>query len=189
MALFPIFISLENKNILIVGGGKVAYRKIEKILPFNPNLFVVSKEFSKETEELLKKHDIPFKRKSFEFSDLENIDIVIIAVDDIDLQKEIFNYTRGKNILVNSVDSPDYCDFIFPAYVKKGDLVIGISTSGKVPGLSAKIREFIENLLPENIENILNDLEKLRKSMPKGKKRQEKIIKKINQIFSRKDSL
>lgn len=183
MALFPIFISLENKNVLVVGGGKVAYRKIEKLLPFSPNIFVVSKGFSKETEELLKKNKISFKKKEFEYSDLENIDIVIIAVDDINLQKSIYNYTRDKNILVNSVDSPDYCDFIFPAYIKKGDLVIGISTSGKVPGLSAKIRQFIERLLPENIEEILKELEKFRNSLPKGKKRQELIIKKINQIF------
>ncbi len=185
MALFPIFISLEDKNILVVGGGNVAYRKIEKLLPFNPNLFVVSKELSKKTEDLLKKHNIPFKKKAFEFSDLENIDIVIIAVDDIDLQKDIYMYTRDKNILVNAVDSPDYCDFIFPAYIKKGDLVIGISTSGKVPGLSAKIREFIERLLPEDIESILKELEDLRKSLPKGKERQKKIIEKIQQIFKK----
>ncbi|NPA54321.1 MAG: bifunctional precorrin-2 dehydrogenase/sirohydrochlorin ferrochelatase [Aquificae bacterium] len=185
MALFPLFINLEEKNVLIIGGGKVALRKIEKLLPFNPNLKVISKEFLKETEYLLKENNIPFEKRSFTFEDLKNIDIVIVAVDDIKLQKEIFQFTRGKNILVNAVDSPAYCDFIFPSYVKKGDLVIGITTSGKAPGLSAKIRQLIEKSLPENIEEILQKISSFRESLPKGEKRQKETLRFIEEIFKK----
>ncbi len=183
MALFPFFVNLRDKNVLIVGGGKVALRKLEKLIPFNPHLKVVSKEFIKDMMDILRKYDIPYEKKRFEFKDLENVDIVIVAVDDISLQKDIFQYTRGKNILVNSVDSPDFCDFIFPAYLKKGDLVIGITTSGKVPGLSGKLRKKIEECLPENIEEILEEIHRIRKSYPKGKERQEKILNLLEKLL------
>ncbi len=185
MALFPLFINLKNKKVLIVGGGEVALRKIEKLIPFEPDIKVISKDFLKETKDILEKHNIPFEKREFSFEDLENIDIVIVAVDSVDLQKDIFEYTRGKNILVNAVDSPDYCDFIFPSYIKRGDLVIGITTSGKAPGLSAKIRQLIEKTLPENIEEILEEISNLRKSLPKGKKRQEKILNALEKVFKK----
>jgi precorrin-2 dehydrogenase/sirohydrochlorin ferrochelatase len=185
MALFPLFINLENKKVLIVGGGEVALRKIEKLLPFKPDMKVISKEFLKETENLLKREKIPFEKREFLFEDLEGIDIVIVAVDDLKLQEEIFKFTRDKNILVNAVDSPDYCDFIFPSYVKRGEIVIGITTSGKAPGLSAKIRQLIEKSLPENIEEILKEVSSIRASLPKGKERQRKIIEIIEKLFKK----
>ncbi len=185
MALFPLFIDIKDKNILIVGGGQVALRKIEKLLPFEPKIKVVSKDFSPETLNLVKKASIPYEKRSFQFSDLDNTDIVVVCVDNIKLQEEIFRYTRGKNILVNSVDSPAFCDFIFPSYIKRGDLVIGITTSGKAPGLSAKIRQLIEKKLPEDIEEILERIYHLRQSLPKGKERQRKILDVLEKIFKK----
>jgi len=184
MALFPAFINLKTKKVLVVGGGLVALRKLEKLIPFEPDIKVVSKDFNPETERLIKEHGIPFEKRPFRFSDLEGADIVIVAVDEIELQKEVFGYTRGRNILVNSVDSPDYCDFIFPAYVKRSDIVIGISTSGSAPGLSAKIRKHIEKCLPENIEEILEEIKTVRNNLPKGKERQKKIMELVDKLFS-----
>ncbi|WP_457626825.1 precorrin-2 dehydrogenase/sirohydrochlorin ferrochelatase family protein [Persephonella sp.] len=183
MALFPAFIDLKTKKVLVVGGGVVALRKLEKLLPFEPDIKVVSKGFHPETERLISEHGIPYEKRPFSFSDLEGVDIVIVAVDDIKLQEEIFSHTRGKNILVNSVDSPDYCDFIFPAYVKRSDIVIGISTSGSAPGLSAKIRKHIEKCLPENIEEILEEIKSVRNSLPKGEERQKKILELVDKLF------
>ena len=183
MALFPMFVNLKNQKVLVVGGGIVALRKIEKLIPFEPDLKVISLKFNHETEKIIKQYKIPYEKRPFNFNDLNGVKIVIVAVDNIDLQKKIFEFTRNKNILVNSVDSPEYCDFIFPAYVKKGDIVIGITTSGTVPGLSARIRKHIENNLPEDIEYILSQLKHIRKSLPKGKDRQRKIIELINKLF------
>lgn len=175
MNLFPFFIDMENKDVLVVGGGEVALRKIEKILPFNPKITVVAKKLNKKIIELSDKYQFAVIKKSFELKDLENRDIVIVALDDIKLQEEIFNFVKDKKILINSVDSPDFCNFIFPAYIKKGDIVIGLTTSGKVPALTAVLRELIENSLPEDIESFLDDIYEKRKSLPKGKERQEYI--------------
>ncbi|RMD46604.1 MAG: bifunctional precorrin-2 dehydrogenase/sirohydrochlorin ferrochelatase, partial [Aquificota bacterium] len=146
-------------------------------------LKVVAKDFEKDLLNILEIHSIKFEKKEFDFEDLKGIDIVVVAVDDISLQEKIYQYTRGKNILVNSVDSPDFCDFIFPAYVKKGDLVIGVSTSGKVPGLSGRIREKIEECLPEDIDRLLEEIYQIRTSLPKGKERQKKILNLIEKIL------
>ncbi|WP_456401096.1 precorrin-2 dehydrogenase/sirohydrochlorin ferrochelatase family protein [Persephonella sp.] len=180
MALFPLFINLAEKKILIVGAGNVALRKIEKLIPFTKNIKVVAKETLKEVEELCKREKIELIKKEFSLEDLNGIDIAIVAVDNIELQKMIFNFCRSKGILVNSVDSPDYCDFIFPAYVKRGDIVIGITTSGKAPGLSGKLREIIEKNLPPNIENLLEELSEIRKKEEKGERRQKLIMDIIN---------
>ncbi|WP_297457408.1 bifunctional precorrin-2 dehydrogenase/sirohydrochlorin ferrochelatase [Persephonella sp.] len=186
MALFPMFVNLKGEKVLIIGGGMVALRKIEKLLPFEPDIKVIAKDFHPDTLKLIQEKNIPFEQREFRFSDLERQKIVIVAVDDINLQKQIFEYTRGKNILVNSVDSPDYCDFIFPAYVKKGDIVIGITTSGNLPGLSAKLRKHIEKTLPENLEDIFNQIKKIREELPKGEERQKKILQLIDDLFDSK---
>ena len=183
MALFPMFVDIKREKVLIIGGGIVALRKIEKLLPFEPDMKVIAKDFHPDTFQLLQEKNIPYEQREFRFSDLKGQKIVIVAVDDINLQKQIFEYTRGKNILVNSVDSPDYCDFIFPAYVKKGDIVIGITTSGNLPGLSAKLRKHIEKNLPENLEDIFNQIKKVREELPKGEERQRKILQLIDELF------
>ncbi len=179
MALFPIFIDIKGKEILIVGAGEVALRKIEKLIPFEPKITVVAKEIVREEiKELAEKNKIKILKRGFLFTDIDGKNMVIVAVDDIDLQREIYNYCFRRKIPVNSVDSPDYCSFIFPAYVKKGDIVIGITTSGKAPGLSGKLRKLIESYLPEDLEDILEQLIKVRETMPKGEERQN-LIKKI----------
>jgi len=185
MALFPLFINLENKEVLVVGGGEIALRKIEKLLPFNPKITVVAKEVKAEKiKKLAKEGKIKLIERSFLFTDIDRKEIVIAAIDEIDLQREIYNYCFRRKIPVNSVDSPDYCSFIFPAYVKKKDIVIGITTSGKAPALSKKLKEIIENCLPENIESILYELEKIRKNFPEGKERQKIIIEKLKELLS-----
>ncbi len=184
MSLFPMFVNLEGKNVLVVGGGNVAARKIEKLLPFKPKITVVAKKIKRdEIKKLAEKHNITLIERQFLFTDIDRKDMVIVAVDDVDLQREVYNYCVRRRIPVNCVDSPDYCTFIFPALVIKDELVIGISTSGTVPGLSAKIREKIENCLPENIEDVLKKLKQIRESMPKGEERQKKILEIINKLL------
>ncbi|MEJ7620335.1 MAG: NAD(P)-dependent oxidoreductase, partial [Aquificaceae bacterium] len=107
--------------------------------------------------------------------------MVIVAVDDLRLQKKIYGFCVKMGIHCNAVDTPDFCTFLFPALVVRGNLVIGVSTSGKVPALSAGIRELIEKELPQNIEDLLSELEGLRESLPEGMERQEKLIALVRQ--------
>lgn len=186
MPLFPIFVEIEGKNVLVVGGGTVAQRKIEKLIPFKPKIEVVAKSINEDIKRLTKDYkDIILNERTFDFSDLENRDVVIVAVDDLALQKEIYEECVKRKIPVNSVDSPDYCSFIFPALVVKGDLVIGISTSGTVPGLSAKVRKHIEKCLPENMEEILKELKYIRETLPKGEERQRVVLQKVEELFEK----
>lgn len=184
MAYFPVFISLEYKNVLIVGAGKVAERKVEKLLPFNPNITVVAKDIKSDfIKKLSKKNKIKLINRAFLFTDLDGKDLVIVAVDDINLQREIYNYCYRRKIPVNSVDSPQYCTFLFPAYIKEKDIVIGISTSGYAPALAKKLKEKIKECLPENLGEVFEKLKNIRKNKDKGEERQNLIYKILNKYF------
>ena len=176
MAYFPLFINLEGKKILVVGGGKVGTRKVKSLLPFGCSIKVVSPTFSKELLTLGKTKRIELVRRKFRPSDLKDVDIVIVAVDNLKLQERIYRLCEKRRILCNSVDSLEFCNFIFPSVIRKGDIVIGISTSGKVPALSRALREKLEKCIPKNIEEILEELSKLRSSMKKGKERQKRLL-------------
>jgi len=177
MPLFPAFIDLRNKEILVVGGGKVATRKVEKLLPFGGNITVVAPRVSPKLKTLAKKGRIRLKRRRFLTGDLKGKTLVVVAVDDIKLQKKIFNLCTKRGILCNSVDNLEYCNFIFPALTLRGELVVGISTSGKAPALSKALREWIDKNLPKELNKVLNILHKERKSYPKGPKRQKYLTK------------
>lgn len=184
MAYFPVFISLEDKNVLIVGAGKVAERKIEKLLPFNPNITVVAKDIKSDfIKKLSKKNKVKLISRAFLFTDLDCKDLVIVAVDDINLQREIYNYCYRRKIPVNSVDSPQYCTFLFPAYIKEKDIVIGISTSGYAPALAKKLKEKIKECLPENLGEVFEKLKNIRKNKNKGEERQNLIYEILNKYF------
>ena len=183
MPLFPAFVNLKDKRVLIVGGGPVAERKAKVLLEFTRNITIISPRITGGLLALVSEGLIKHKKRRFIAKDLKGIDVVVVAVDNIELQKRIFKMAEKYGILCNSVDSPRFCNFIFPSVITRGDLVIGISTSGSVPALSKRVREMIEAVLPENIEEALEELKKLRESMPKGKKRQRIIIKRTVELF------
>jgi precorrin-2 dehydrogenase/sirohydrochlorin ferrochelatase len=186
MPLFPLFVDLKGKEILVVGGGKIATRKVEKLLPFGGKITVVAPQISKELKKLSKQGKIKIKRRRFLTGDLKNKDLVVVATDDINLQKKIFKLCSKKRIPVNSVDSPDYCSFIFGSLIVRGDLVIGITTSSKAPALSKEIRKLIEKHLPPNVEEILNQLYEVRKKYPKSRKRQKLLTQMAKELINKK---
>ncbi len=183
MPYFPAYIDLSDKEVLVIGGGKVATRKVLNLLKFTDNITVVSPKVSDEIRKLWKERKIKLKRRKFLVGDLKDKDMVIVAVDDLNLQKKVFQLCEKKRILCNSVDSPDFCNFIFPSLIVKGELVIGISTSGKVPALSKRVRELIENCLPQNLEEVLKIIQEERRKLPKGRHRQERIIKLVEELI------
>lgn len=175
MPLFPVFVDLSEKNVLVVGGGKVATRKVQNLLVFTKKITVVAPSIRKELRALIKENRLSLRRRKFLASDLKNKDVVIVAVDDLKLQERIFTLCEKRKILCNSVDSPKFCNFIFPSLIVRDELVVGISTGGKAPALSKRIREFIEGCLPENVEAVLKKLAQEREKLPKGEKRQKYI--------------
>ncbi len=174
MGYFPFFIDIENKSCLIVGGGKVAYRKIKKLIPYGPIIKVVAEDICEEILSL--EYDrLDICRKSFEFSDIEGAFFVITATDDEKLNAEISDFCRSRGILINAVDSKDNCGFIFPSLYKRGGLSIGISTGGASPNLSAHCRNILEKNLPSKTESIVDFLSGIRslakERIPDDKKR------------------
>ncbi|MEA1891685.1 MAG: bifunctional precorrin-2 dehydrogenase/sirohydrochlorin ferrochelatase [Campylobacterota bacterium] len=175
MAYFPAFLKLDNKKILIVGGGYIAYEKLEHLLDFSSDISVIALELSDDMSKGIKENDLHFKQRAYQVGDIKDFAIVIVAVDDIPLQAEIFAESKQYNCLCNSVDSVDYCDFIFPSYVKKDDLTIAISTSGASPAMAKYLRIYLQNLIPDGISEFLKEMKNLRKTVPKGKERMKML--------------
>ena len=173
MSFFPAYFNLNNKKILLVGGGYIALEKLEKLVDFTEDISVISKEVSTAFLTFAHKYNIVVEKRLYEKGDILGYDIVIVATDTVALHKEIFEESRTSRILVNSVDNTAYCDFIFPSYVKKGDLTISISTSGASPALAKRLRIYMEKLIPSTIEGFLSEMKSLRTIMPKGKERMQ----------------
>ncbi len=185
MSFFPALLDMKKLDILIVGGGEIATEKIEKLLYFTTKIKVVASKLSLSMKRYIEENDLFFEERAFRDDDLTSIDIVIVAVDDIELQREIFNKTRESKILCNSVDSIDYCDFIFPSFIKEDDLVIAISTSGASPAVAKHLRQYIQKLLPKNISHFLKELKDLRSTLPKGRERMKLLDKKAKEFFEK----
>lgn len=146
MAYFPFYIDIEKKDILVVGGGAVALRKVEKLLPFNPVITVVSPEICNEIVKL----GVKTVKRVFADSDLDGMFCVISATNNSQVNEHIYRLCSEKNIPVNAVDDKERCTFIFPALVKENGITAGITTSGKSPVYAKYIKEQLIHLL-ENI--------------------------------------
>jgi len=175
MAYFPAFLKLDNKKTLIVGGGYIAYEKLEHLLDFTQDISVIALKLSEDMARAIREKNLHFEKRSYQTGDIKDFAVVIIAIDDIPLQAEIFTESKQYNCLCNSVDSVDYCDFIFPSYIKKDDLTIAVSTSGASPAIAKQLRIYLQNLIPDSIGEFLQEMKDLRKTLPKGKQRMKML--------------
>jgi precorrin-2 dehydrogenase/sirohydrochlorin ferrochelatase len=185
MAYFPAFIKLDNINILVVGGGNIASEKLKHLLDFTTNIKIIAPQFSQQIKEMIKNNNLLYENRIYKKTDIDNFGIIVVAVDNISLQEEIYNEAKLlPKCLVNSVDSVKYCDFIFPSYIKKDDLTIAVSTSGSSPAMAKHLRKYLQNLIPNSIGNFLKEMKNYRKTMPKGNERMEFLNKKVEQYIS-----
>ncbi|MCV6606940.1 MAG: bifunctional precorrin-2 dehydrogenase/sirohydrochlorin ferrochelatase [Campylobacterales bacterium] len=143
MSYFPLYLDLQSQRILVVGGGKIGTKKVQTLIKFTKNITVISPKFSKD----LRKVKVKKNKREYEKRDLKNIDIVIAATDNPKLQKKIYKQTRKRKILCNCVNDKKMCDFIFPSIIEKDGFTISISSSGKSPTLTKKMRIFLEEKL------------------------------------------
>ena len=184
MSYFPFYYNIDKKRWLIVGGGRVAYGKLSRLMNFTGCITVIAPDISEKIKRTAEKNvtgavcgksDVPDNQspceirlleRRLEFSDLDTADFVIAASDDRELNRNIAIECRKRRIPVNSVDDPENCDFIFPAVIKKGDLTVSISTGGASPAYASMLKKKINDMLPENIGIILEKMSKARKIVP-----------------------
>ena len=173
MSYFPMYMDMEKLKVLLVGGGAIATEKLEKLVDFTNEITVITKELGPETQRIVKDHCLTLYQRAYRRGDIEGFDIVIVATDTVDLHKAIYEESRGTRVLVNSVDDTAYCDFIFPSYIKRGDLTISFSTSGASPAFAKQIRRYFERVIPESVDDFLQKMKRLRSELPKGKERMQ----------------
>ena len=172
---FPLFVPLEGRSVLIVGGGAVALRKAEKLTPYAPALRVLAPEILPALETLA-----ACDRRAFRPADLEgDWALVIAATDDPACNREIAALCRARGVPVNAVDDPEGCTFFFPALAQRGSLSVGVCTAGQSPALAGWVRARVEDMLPARTEEILDFLGQeraaLRSSEPDGALRAAKL--------------
>ena len=175
MSFFPMYMDMSNLKVLLIGGGEIATEKLEKLVDFTKEITVITKEVSPEAQSLIKDHCLTLYQRPYREGDIQGFDIVIVATDTVDLHKAIYEESRGTRVLVNSVDDTAYCDFIFPSYIKRGDLTVSFSTSGASPAFAKQIRRYFEQVIPENVDEFLQKMKRLRSELPKGKERMQQF--------------
>jgi precorrin-2 dehydrogenase / sirohydrochlorin ferrochelatase len=165
MAYYPVLLDLSGKKAIVIGGGKVGQRKIETLLEYGAAVHVISRDLTPDLQSLLKSGDIKLLAEEFDESLIRDAFLVIIATNDMTLNRRISLIAKEKNILVNSVDQPEECSFIVPSVIKRGDLLIAVSTSGKSPALARKVREGLEDKFGDEYGYFLKIMGRIRKEL------------------------
>lgn len=183
MAYFPFFADLENLCCLVIGGGKIASRKIDKLYPFGVKLKVVAPRIC---DEIYKRHNIKTVQKRFEPDDLDGADFVISATDDEQESIRIFKLCTQKKIPVNTVDDKEKCTFLFPALICEKGVTVGISTGGQSPLFSKELKKRIKLMLDEKslkAVNILGQYRPLIKEKIHNKKHRGEVQEQLLQML------
>ena len=147
--LFPMFMKLAGKQCLVVGAGKVGEPKIGGLIDTGALIHVVAIAASGQVREWAGSGHIELELRSFSASDLDGKFLAVVATTSNSLNKLIYREAQQRGVLCNVVDVPKYCDFFYPALVRRGDLQIAISTAGQSPSLAQKLRQQLEKQFGE----------------------------------------
>lgn len=195
MAYFPMFIDLEGKKCLVVGGGRVAARKAVQLLDFGADLLVVAKEASPEMQRLAESGGpdgtaargqgvdgtagtghLRLQLRPASVEDAKGMDLVICASDDRGLHEEIASFCKEHKILVNVADDKEGSSFLFPGLVRQGEVVLGITSGGKSPAAVRYLRGQIEGMLPPYLGGLVERLgalrERIKETVPDPRERE-----------------
>ena len=165
--LYPIFLKVTQLDVLIVGGGNVGLEKLTFLLKSSPNakVTIVAPNFHTELVALAQKHAVELIKDVYQVSYLKGRHMVIATTDDVPVNIEVYKDCKERHTLVNVADNPPYCDFYMGGIVTKGNIKIAISTNGKSPTLAKRLRQFFEEVIPENINELSENLNSFRKTI------------------------
>lgn len=179
--LYPVFLKVTQIKVLIVGGGNVGLEKLTFLLKSSPEaeVKVVSKEFLPELKKLSENHSVSLIEKTYEESDVVGNQIIIAATNNYEVNKEIHGHAKKYSILVNVADTPALCDFYMGGIVTKGNVKIAISTNGKSPTVAKRLRQYFEEVIPDEINHLIENLSVIRASISGGFSQK---VKELNEI-------
>ncbi len=165
--LYPVFLKVKNLNVLIVGGGNVAEEKLHFLTKSSPDAKVtmVSPMFREGTIELAKKHCVTLITDVYDKKYLEGRHIAVATTDIPEVNIQVWKDCRAAAKLVNVADNPPYCDFYMGGIVTKGNVKVAISTNGKSPTTAKRLRQFFEEVIPENVDDLVQNLNEFRKTI------------------------
>lgn len=167
-ALFPIYVKLAQIQTLLVGGGPVALEKLTAIYANSPQARVklVAQEVSAEIKIYAATNPyLVVQERLYQDEDLQGVDLIILATNNDALNRHVQQMAQQQHILLNVADTPALCDFYLGSVVQKGNLKIGISTNGKSPTIAKRLKEYLNELLPEEIDETLELMEQLRHTL------------------------
>lgn len=164
---YPIYIDIEDRQVLIVGGGNVCARKAETMMRYGARVTIVSPAVTDEIEGWQRDGVLAIRRKTYEVSDLDGASIVIASTDDPCVNARVARDCRRRKIPVNVVDVTHLCEFIVPAIIEKGSIQIAVSTGGKSPALARTLKEDLQRTVGPEYAEVNDLLGTLRKSAKK----------------------
>lgn len=190
--LFPVFLKLEKLRLLIIGGGNVALEKLQAVVQNSPSTSIhlvgisVQDKIYEIAEGLI---NISIEERPYSITDIEQADIVIAAVNDIITSEIIQNDAHFAGRLLNVADKPELCDFYLSSIVKKGNLKIAISTNGKSPTIAKRLKEVINTMIPDEMENVLDNIQAIRKGLHEDFDEKVKQLNDITKVLVAKQSI
>ncbi|WP_282073545.1 precorrin-2 dehydrogenase/sirohydrochlorin ferrochelatase family protein [Polaribacter atrinae] len=165
--LYPIFLKAKNLHVLIIGGGFVAEEKLTFLLKSSPdaNVTMVSPMFREGTKALAKKGNVKLIKEKYHKRYLKGKHIVVATTEFPEVNEKVYKHCRKRSILVNVADNPPFCDFYMGGIVTKGNVKVAISTNGKSPTTAKRLRQFFEEVIPDNIDDLVKNLNEFRKTI------------------------
>lgn len=164
---YPIYLDIENRNVLIIGGGNVCARKAETMMKYGARVTIVSPECTDEIEQWASQNVLSIRRKKYAENDLDGASMVIASTDDPCINARVARDCRRRKIPVNVVDVTHLCEFIVPAIVESGSIQIAISTGGKSPALARTLKEDLQKFVGPEYDTVNRILGTLRAAAKK----------------------
>ena len=156
MPTYPVSLVLQDRAALVVGGGAVATRKVEGLLPAGAHVTVVAPEVTEALRALADAGRCAWRAKAYDAADLSGADIVFVATDDEDVNARAYRDASGAHLMVNVADRPELCTFFLPAVLRRGKLSIAVSTEGASPLTARRLRRELEERIPAGFETYLD---------------------------------
>jgi len=155
MQYYPVFLNLAQRSVIVIGGGKMAHEKVEGLLPTGACVTLIAREQVAPLQELAAGHRIKLVARDYMQGDLEKAFLAISTLNDREVNAQIFQEANDRNIPVNVVDDTPHCSFIAPSILRRGDLTVAISTSGKAPAVAVRLRQQLQDQIGDEYAQFL----------------------------------